>query len=342
MSVMIGIDPHKASHAAVAVDGTEQVVGTLRVRATPNQTNRLRDWADSFGERTWAVEAARGLGLLVAQQLVAAGETVLDVPPTLAARARVLDTGSSDKTDDHDARSVAICAMRNRRIQQVTRTDDTRILALAAKRHRNMSRHKTVQANRLQALFLEMIPGGNPGKIRQKATAALLERIEADGDVDLCRLEIAWELYDEIEDLRLKLKASTRRLDHLLVAHGTTLTDITGVGPLVAATILGAVGDPARFPTPGAFARFNGTAPIEASSADRVRHRLNPYGNRRVNWALHIAAVNQLRYPGLGRSYYDRRLDDGKNPKEALRCLKRQLSNVAWRHLRNDARRHTS
>ncbi len=342
MSVMIGIDPHKATHAAVAVNDTEEVLGTLTVKATPRQAERLQSWAESFGERTWAVEAARGLGLLVAQQLVAAGETVFDVPPTLAARARVLDPGSSDKTDAHDARSVAICAMRNRRIQRVARTNDTRVLGLAAKRHRNMSRHKTVQANRLQALFLEMVPGGHPDKIRQKATAELLERITADGNVDECRLEIAWELYDEVEDLRLKLKASTRRLTHLVAAHGTTLTDIRGVGPVGAATILGAVGDPGRFPTRGAFARYNGTAPIEASSAERVRHRLNPYGNRRINWALHIAAVNQLRFPGPGRDYFDRKLDEGKTKKEALRALKRQLSNVVWRHLRDDHQRATN
>src|SRR6266540_3031977 len=106
MSVMIGVDPHKGSHTAVAVDGTEGPVGELRVRSGPGQVDRLLGWAASFPERTWAIENAAGLGYLLAQQLVAAGERVLDVQPKLAARVRLLATESTNKNNPHDARAV--------------------------------------------------------------------------------------------------------------------------------------------------------------------------------------------------------------------------------------------
>ena len=113
MSVIIRIDPHKASHTAVAVGGDEREVAKVTVRATCQQTPKLLAWAEPFVERTWAIESAGGLGYLLAQQLVEAGEVVLDVPPTLASRVRVLSTGRSEKNDPNDAFSVAIAALRS-------------------------------------------------------------------------------------------------------------------------------------------------------------------------------------------------------------------------------------
>ena len=115
MAVMIGVDPHKGSHTAVAIDETETVLGELRVRSSADQVERLLSWADQWPGRIWAVEGAGGLGYLLAQQLVAAGEIVLDVQPKLGARVRLLATGNSNKNDPNDARSVAIAALRSRR-----------------------------------------------------------------------------------------------------------------------------------------------------------------------------------------------------------------------------------
>src|SRR5258706_7540180 len=107
MTVIIGVDPHKASHTAVAIGDDERELGTVKVRATRRQVAQLLSWAESFEKRTWAIESAGGLGYLLSQQLVAAGEHVIDVPATLASRVRVLGTGRSDKNDPNDARSVA-------------------------------------------------------------------------------------------------------------------------------------------------------------------------------------------------------------------------------------------
>jgi hypothetical protein len=122
-AVMIGVDPHKGSHTAVAISSAEQALGRLRVKACPDQAGQLLTWAHAWPQRTWAVEGAAGLGRLLAQQLVAAGERVLDVPPKLASRVRLLESGDVNKNDPNDARSVANAALRSR-IPRLVAADD--------------------------------------------------------------------------------------------------------------------------------------------------------------------------------------------------------------------------
>lgn len=151
------------------------------------------------------------------------------------------------------------------------------------------------------------------------------------------RIDLAGEMIDGIERLGQQIARSKRRLQHAVTESGTSIVSIVGAGPVCAALIIGHVGDVARFRTAGHFASYNGTAPLEASSGDRRRHRLNPHGNRQLNYALHIIAIGQLRCGGPGREFYDRKLDEGKSHKEALRSLKRHLSNVVFRALVHDA-----
>ena len=160
MTVLIGVDPHKGSHTAVAIDRDESVIDELRVTATVGQVDELVGWAKPLGARTWAVESAGGLGYLLSQQLVAAGETVLDVPATLAARVRVLGTGRSDKNDPNDARSVAIAALRAPTLAQVRAEDHVSVLRLLAKRHGDLGRARNRTACRLHAIIAELVAGG--------------------------------------------------------------------------------------------------------------------------------------------------------------------------------------
>ncbi len=153
MTITIGIDPHKATHTAVAVDTKEAVVGEHKVRASATQATALIDGAQGFGSRTWAVESAAGLGYLLAQQLVAAGETVVDVPPVLAARVRIMGSGRSQKNDPNDARSVAIAALRSNRLARVRPLTTLECSACWAKRHRDMARLRNTHCSRLHALL---------------------------------------------------------------------------------------------------------------------------------------------------------------------------------------------
>ena len=342
MTITIGIDPHKATHTAVAVDAREAVVGEHKVRASAAQAAALIDWARDFGSRTWAVESAAGLGYLLAQQLVAAGETVVDVPPVLASRVRVLGSGRSQKNDPNDARSVAIAALRSDRLARVRPDDHARVLGLLAKRHRDMARLRNQHCTRLHALLGELHAGGVASEMTVAKANDLLSGVEAVDEVTRCRLLIAAELVEDIIRLDTSLKASKKRVKVAVLASGTTVTDVHGIGPISAAMIIGHVRDIGRFPTRGHFATYNATAPIEASSGGHSRHRLNPRGNRKLNHALHIAAVTQLRNDTEGRAYYDRKIAEGKSSKEAIRALKRKISDRVYARLVADARRATA
>ena len=339
MTVMIGIDPHKASHTAVAIDDDERVLGEFQVRASTGQTERLCEWAAPFGEREWAVESARGLGYLLAQQLVGNGERVLDVPPMMAARVRVLGSGRSQKNDPNDARSVAIAALRHPGLNAVAADDHVAVLHLLAKRHRDLARMKNVACCRLHAVLVDLVPGGVPGRVTPRKASELLASVNTDDTVARQRIQIAVELIADVERADTLMAASTKRIETAVAASNTSLLEIHGLGPICAATIIGYTGDIARFPNRDHYATYNATAPIEASSGNKVRHRLNTRGNRHLNHAIHIVAVCQLRPGTQGRAYYDRKIAAGKTSKEAIRALKRQLSDVVYRHLVADAHR---
>ena len=336
---VIGIDPHKGSHTAAVVDAGEQLVGELRVDAGRRQADRLLRFAAPFEPRTWAVEAAGGLGALLAQQLVAAGETVLDVPPTLSARVRLLDAGRTDKSDPHDARSAAIVALRHAGLRTVSPVDHGAVLRLLADRHHDLVAQRTRVICRLHALLCLLIAGGMARQLTADKAARALRSLRPVELVDVERKRMALELLSDVRRLDTQLATVKDRIATAVQASGTTVTDIYGVGPIVAAIVIGHTGDVRRFPSAGHFARYNATAPIEASSGPRVRHRLNPRGNRQLNHALHLAAITQIAGTTPGRAYYDRKLTEGKSRKEALRALKRRISDAVYRQLLADSRR---
>ena len=340
MSVMIGIDPAKGSHAAAAVNGSEEAVAELEVRASRRQTSELLAWAEQFPQRKWAIESANGHGYLLAQQLVATGEFVVDVPSTLSARVRVLDSTRSQKNDANDARSVAIVALRQPNLRVVTAEDHLAVLRMLAKRHKQLASLKTQAAARLHTVLAALIPGGLGKEMVVRQAAELLRRIRPASMVEAERKRLAHQHLAEVRRLEKELKASKANLATAVAASGTTLTDIYGVGPVVAGLVIGYSGDITRFPTRHHYATYNGTAPIDASSGSKKRHRLNPRGNRMLNHALHLIAITQLRYPGTeGRIFYERKLAEGKTKKEAIRSLKRRLSDVVYRHLVADQKR---
>jgi transposase len=337
MSVMIGIDPHKGSHAAAAVDIHKEALAELEVRATSRQTGELLRWAERFPARVWAIESANGHGYLLAQQLVTAGEHVVDVPSTLSARVRVLDSTRSQKNDPNDARSVAIVALRQPNLRVVTAEDHVAVLRMLAKRHKQLAGLKTQAACRLHAVLATLLPGGMGKEMVPRQASALLRRVRPATMIETERKHLAHQLLAEVRRLEKELTASKARLAVAVEASGTSLVDIYGVGPVVAGLLIGYSGDISRFPTKHHYATYTGTAPIEASSGQKKRHRLNPRGNRMLNHALHLIAVTQLRYPTTeGRIFYERKLAEGKTKKEAIRVLKRRLSDVVYRHLRAD------
>jgi transposase len=340
MKVIIGIDPHKASHTAVAIGGDENELGSIKVRSTRRQVPQLLGWAEPFETRLWAIESAGGLGYLLAQQLVDAGENVVDVPATLASRVRVLASGRSNKNDPNDALSVAVAALRAPALRSVQAADHAEVLRLLAKRNLDIGNHRTRVVCRLHAALAALAPGGIAKELNASDADELLDRIQPATPVEQARHDLAAELLDDVRRLDAQLKESHRRIRVAVKASGTSLTELFGVGPIIACMLIGYTGDVHRFRNRDQFAAYNGTAPIELSSGGRVVHRLSQRGNRHLNHAIHMAAISQIRQShSEGRAYFDRKVAEGKTKKEALRSLKRQVSNAAYRQLLVDAQR---
>jgi transposase len=338
--VMIGVDPHKGSHTAVVVDAGEVVLGQVRVTARADQLQRLHRWAQPWPDRIWAVEGARGLGRLLTQQLLAAGERVVDVQPKLAARVRLLNAGQVNKNDPNDARSVAVAALRSPEVTEMTLEDHTAVLRVWSRRYRDLGRLRTQVMCRLHTVLCEMTPGGFGKEISAGQALQALAAITADSPVTRARLELAHDLVADLRRIDEQRRDVKRRTARAVASSATSITEIYGVGPIVAATVLGYVRDIHRFPTRDRFAAYNGTAPIEASSGNRKIYRLSRRGNRQLNYVIHIAAVSQIRHPGTtGRNYYDRKIAEGMTGKAALRSLKRKLSDALYARMIDDARR---
>src|ERR1017187_9988449 len=337
-AVMIGVDPHKGSHTAVAIDGTEEPLGEVRVRASAAQAERLVTWAAGWPERTWAVEGAGGLGHLLAQQLVAAGERVLDVPPKLAAQVRLLEAGDTNKNDPNDALSVAVAALRSKARREVAAEDHAAVLKVWAKRHRDLARARNQVACRLHAVLCDLLAGGVSKEITAAHAARILEQVTPSGPVAAARRDLAGQFLEDLRGLDAQLRDTKKKLAAAVSAPGTSLTEVFGFGPVNTGTVIGDVTDVTRFPSRDHFASYNGTAPVEVSSGNRKIYRLSLRGNRRINHALHMAAITQIRHRHSdGRAYYDRKIAEGKTHKEALRCLKRRISAAVFARLQADA-----
>jgi transposase len=339
--ITIGIDPHKRSLTAAALNPHSRLLGQLRLPATSQAGRQLLSWAKQWPERRWAVEGASGLGRGIAQLLVGAGEPVVDVPAKLAARVRLLGSSSARKTDLADACSVATAALHHRQLRLVALEDHTVILRLLSDRRDDLVAERTRILSRLHVLLSDLHPGGAARELSAARAAVLLRQIHPITVVDLERKRIARELLADVRRLDRQIKTASQAIRTAVRDYGTTLTQVYGVGPVLAAKLLGHAGDITRFPDRDHFASYTGTAPIEASSGDVRRHRLNRGGNRQLNTALHLIAVCQIRDPGPGQTYYRRKLDQAKTPEEARRSLKRHLSNVIYSHLITDRRCRT-
>jgi transposase len=338
--VVIGVDPHKGSHTAVVISAAEEPLGEIRVRASKTQAEELVAWAAAWPDRTWAVEGAAGLGRLLAQQLVAARERVLDVQPKLASRVRLLQAGDTNKNDPNDALAVAVAALRSKASPQVTAEDYPAVLKVWSKRHRDLARLRNQVACRLHAVLCDLVPGGHSKEISAAQAARILQRAAPSGAVAQARAELAAEFLADLRRLDAQLRDTKKKLAAAVRASGTTLTQLFGVGPVIAGTVIGDVADVSRFPGRDHFASYNGTAPVEVSSGNRKIQRLSLRGNRRINHAIHMAAITQIRHHHSdGRAYYDKKLAEGKTHKEALRCLKRQISDAIFARLQADARK---
>ncbi|MBA3801014.1 MAG: IS110 family transposase [Geodermatophilaceae bacterium] len=337
--VFIGVDPHKLSATIEVVDDHENVLATGRFGTDKAGYAAMRKTVSRWPERVWAVEGSNGAGRPLAQRLLADGEHVVDVPAKLSARARLFDTGHNRKTDAHDAHAVAVVAVRTKGLRVLAYDVELEALRMLADRREELTRTRIQTVNRLHRLLSELTPGQAKKDITTGQAKAILSSVRPRDLAGKTRRRLAAEQLAELVMVENKIKTLTKELKAMVLALGSRLMDLPGVGPVVAARILADVGDVTRFADRNRFASWTGTAPIDASSGELVRHRLSRAGNRKMNHMLHIAAATQARLDTPGRAYYRRKLAAGKTRMEAMRCLKRRISDAVYRQLLADAAR---
>ena len=335
---IIGVDPHKLSATIEVVDDHERLLGRGRFTTDRAGYAAMRTYANTWPQRVWAVEGANGVGRPLAQRLLESGEQVVDVPAKLAARVRLFDSGHNRKTDAHDAHSIAMVAVRTKGLRVLQVDGELEALRLLVERREALTRRRVQTVDRLQALLAELLPGQAKKDITTGQAKGLLASVRPRDLAGKTRRRIAAEELGELIAVEAKMKKATAELKAIVLARGSHLMDLHGIGPVVAARVLADVGDVARFADRNRFASWTGTAPLDASSGEQNRHRLSRAGNRRVNHVIHIAAVTQLRLDTDGRAYYRRKRAEGKKPLEAMRCLKRRLSDAIYKQLVADAR----
>lgn len=336
--VTLGIDAHKRSHTVVAVDDLGRQVGQKTTASTATEAHlELVRWAEQFdGERTWAVEDCRHLSRRLEADLLGAGERIVRVPPKLMAHAR--DSARTyGKSDPIDALAVARAALREPDLPMAQLDGPSRELRLLVDHREDLVADRTAHINRLRWHLHELDPTWDPAP-RSLGRFKTLDRIAGRlSDFEGTVARLATDLVARIRDLTVTINELEREIGRLVVQLAPTLLAIVGVGPLSAAKIVAEVADVRRFKSKDAFARHNGTAPLPAWSGNPNRHRLSRTGNRQLNAAIHRIAVTQKRMHGDAQAYLERRTSHGDTNREALRALKRRLSDIVYRALLADA-----
>jgi len=332
--VIIGVDSHKRTHTVVATDGTGRKLAEKTVVATSAGHLELVRWAGRFTDRTWALEDCRHLSRRLSTDLLVAGEAVVRVPPKLMAGAR-RSSREPGKSDPIDALAVARAALRED-LPAASLDGPDREVRLLVDHREDLVAERTRAQNRLRWHLHELDPGNEPvvRSLDRAVVLASLERdlVDAPGTVG----RLARELVIRIRALTATINGLEREIARLVADLAPSLLTLTGCGALTAAKLIGETAGIGRFRSKAAFARHNGSAPLPVWSSNTERHRLSRTGNRQLNVALHRIAITQLQREGPGKTYLEHRRALGDTKTEAIRALRRRISDEVFRRMRHD------
>jgi transposase len=337
--VFAGVDTHKDSLAVAVTNPAGQVLAVRQVSNTEPGFAQLTKLLHEHQVRRIGIEGSGAYGRAVAVHLAALEVAeVVEVPPLLTSRERSARPGQG-KTDPVDAVAIARITAREQHLPPVRLIVGTAADLRALSDYRDqLAEDRRQLINRIHAELAGLHPGYHEN-IRSLTSAANLRAVRALLTQDKrLRAQLVLRRVDRLEAINAELTELRSQITAAVDATGTSLRGIYGIGPLIAARILAEVVDIRRYPTRHAFASANGSAPLPASSGRTVRHRLNRGGNRRLNRCLYTIALTEIRADTEGRAYYQRKRAEGKTGREAMRCLKRRLSDVIYRSMLNDIR----
>ena len=332
--MIIGIDSHKDTLTGCRIDQALRPVETRCVPNTPQGHARLVSWAHDTATQRVAIEGSGHYGRPVALALAEADVEVVEVPPQMTSTERKRQR-TRIKNDHTDALLIARVAAREQDLPSPRPDGVTEDLRLLVGYRRELVETRTRTINRLHA-DLTHLRGEYPNlPTNLTSTTAVTRTIRVLARSGATRAQIAKQRARTIRSVTRQIQELNHQITTLVKTTETTLTNIHGIGHLTAAEIIAQVGNTNRYPTKAKFAMANGTAPLETSSGPTIRHRLNRGGNRQLNRALYTTALTQISRPGSeGHTYYQHQLTRGKTPKEAIRNLKRHISNRVYKHLK--------
>lgn len=336
--IVVGIDPHKETHTAVAVDaGTGEVLGEFTVVARRKGFERLLTWArDLHDERTFAIEDCRHVSGSLERFLIGRGERAVRVPPKLMAGVR-RSARTRGKSDPIDARAVALAALREPGLPEAHLAGPDRDVALLVSHREDLVAERTRIQGRLRWLLHDLDPALAP-PLRALDRLVHLQRLEdrLSSLEQTVAVRICRELVVRCTELSKAAKDLEREITGLVRIQVPSLPSFPGCGALTAAKILAEAAGAARFRSESAFAMHAGVAPLPVSSGKTDRYRLNRTGNRQLNAAFHRIAITQMRMHPPAIAYMERKRSEGKSTMEALRCLKRHIAKNIYRLLTED------
>ncbi|MBA2701014.1 MAG: IS110 family transposase [Chloroflexi bacterium] len=332
--VVLGADLHKRNHTIVVIDGTGRQLAEKTIAASDAGHLELRRWAAQWPERTWGLEDCRHLSRRLDAELVRAGESVVRVAPKLMAGAR-RSSRAPGKSDPIDALAVARAVLREPDLPVATLDGPDRTVRLLVDHREDLVGERTRHEQRLRWFLVELaIAEPAPRSLGRPVVQTAVRDALVGRPEPVARF--ARDLLARVVELSAAIRALEGEIEGAVETLAPTLLAMPGCGPLTAAKIVGEAAGIRRFRSKGAFALHNGTAPVPVWSGNVVRHRLNRGGNRQLNVALHRIAITQIRLDGPGKAYLDHRLSRGDTRTEAIRALRRRISDEVFRRLRAD------